>query len=60
MIYTVYVLHSASYNKIYIGFTSDFENRLLSHNHLSKKGWTARYRPWTVIFTEKHATKKRR
>ncbi|MEL6654898.1 MAG: GIY-YIG nuclease family protein [Bacteroidota bacterium] len=55
--FTVYVLYSTGYDKIYIGYTSNLEQRLLSHNKLGKKGYTVRYRPWTVIHTEKFITK---
>ncbi|MDQ7066309.1 MAG: GIY-YIG nuclease family protein [candidate division KSB1 bacterium] len=55
--YTVYVLYSRRYNKIYIGYTSNLEQRLLSHNELSNKGWTARYRPWHLIYTEEYEEK---
>ena len=50
--YTVYVLYSGNYNKIYIGYTSDVEQRMKSHNELSKKGWTVNFRPWIIIHTE--------
>lgn len=50
--FTVYVLHSVSFDKIYIGFTSNLEQRLLSHNELGKKGWTIKFRPWQLIHTE--------
>ncbi len=50
--FTVYVLYSKSYDKIYIGFTSNLEQRLLSHNELGKKGWTIKFRPWQLIHTE--------
>ncbi len=50
--YTVYVLFSPKYEKIYIGFTSDLEKRLLSHNELSHKGWTRKFRPWVLIYKE--------
>ncbi len=50
--FTVYALYSKSYDKIYIGFTSDIEQRLLSHNELGKKGWTIKFRPWQLIHTE--------
>ena len=53
----VYVLHSVNFNKLYIGFTSNLDQRLLSHNHLGKKGFTIKYRPWTVIYTEVYSTK---
>jgi len=32
--YTVYALHAPEYDKIYIGYTSNLEQRLLSHNKL--------------------------
>ena len=48
--FTVYVLHSSIADKIYVGFTSDLASRLLSHNTLAKKGWTIKFRPWTVAF----------
>ncbi len=51
MFYT-YVLYSRSYRKIYIGYTSNLEERLLSHNIFSKKGWTLKYRPWEIVYTE--------
>jgi putative endonuclease len=56
--YTVYVLYSESYNKIYIGFTSDLKARLLSHNELATKGWTIKYRPWKLIYSEEYQDKK--
>ena len=57
MIFSVYILFSPSHNKIYIGYTSDLEKRLLSHNHLGSKGYTVRYRPWVLIHTEAFNTK---
>ncbi len=50
--FTVYVLYSEKYNKIYIGYTSNIEQRLLSHNELETKGFTLRYRPWKLIYSE--------
>ncbi len=50
--FTVYVLYSKKYNKIYIGYTSDINNRMLSHNSLATKGYTIKYRPWEIIHTE--------
>jgi putative endonuclease len=52
MLYTVYILFSAKYNKIYIGYTSNLINRFYSHNELSKKDWTRSFRPWIVIYCE--------
>jgi putative endonuclease len=50
--FTVYVLYSEKFNKIYVGYTSNMEQRLLSHNILETKGSTLKYRPWKVIYTE--------
>ena len=55
--FTVYVLYSQKYNEIYIGFTSDLENRFLSHNELATKGHTTKYRPWIIAYTEEFKTK---
>ena len=55
--FTVYVLYSEAYDKLYIGYTSDLEKRLESHNYLSKKGFTAKYRPWKLIHKEYLTTK---
>ena len=56
--FTVYVFYSEKYDKIYIGYTSNIEQRLLSHNKLSQKGYTVKYRPWKIVYTEKFTTKK--
>jgi len=50
--YKVYVLYSSKYHKIYIGYTSNLETRLLSRNELGTKGWTIKYRPWNLLHTE--------
>ncbi|WDF56385.1 GIY-YIG nuclease family protein [Mucilaginibacter sp. KACC 22063] len=55
--FTVYVLHSPAYDKIYVGYTSDLNNRMLSHNELATKGYTIKYRPWNLIYIEEFSTK---
>jgi putative endonuclease len=55
--FIVYGLHSEKHNKIYIGFTSDLEARMNSHNQLATKGYTIKYRPWKVIYTEEFSDK---
>jgi putative endonuclease len=55
--FTVYVLLSEKFRKIYIGYSSALENRLLSHNHLGTKGFTKQYRPWIVLHTENYINK---
>jgi putative endonuclease len=56
--FTVYVLYSVKFNKIYIGYTSDLPNRFLSHNELAAKGYTIRYRPWIIAHSEEYETKR--
>jgi putative endonuclease len=53
----VYALYSVDFDKIYIGYTSNLEERFKSHNELSTKGWTVKYRPWEIIYTENHISK---
>jgi putative endonuclease len=55
--YTVYVLYSQKHDEIYIGYTSDLENRLLSHNELATKGHTVKFRPWVIAYIEEYLTK---
>jgi putative endonuclease len=50
--YIVYVLYSKKFEKIYVGYTSNFEERFKSHNELSTKGWTIKFRPWEVVHKE--------
>jgi len=50
--YIVYSLYSKSHNKIYIGFTSDMDQRLIAHNHDSNNGWTGKCKPWVLIYSE--------
>lgn len=57
MRYKVYVLHSPKYDKIYVGYTSDLESGLISHNEKATKGWTVRYRPWVLVYLETFDTK---
>jgi len=52
-----YVLFSVQFNKIYIGFSSDIENRLIAHNHPNNKGWTRSFKPWKIIHHETFTTK---
>ena len=34
------------------------QNRIKAHNELATKGWTIKFRPWTVIYTETFDNKK--
>ena len=55
--YTVYILLSEEFDKTYVGFTSDLEERLKSHNKLGTKGWTLKFCPWKLIHTEVYSSK---
>ncbi len=50
--FVTYVLYSCKFQKIYIGFTSGLIARFHSHNYLATKGFTVKFRPWTVILVE--------
>ena len=56
MRFTVYILYSEKFNKHYTGYTSDIEMRIQSHNEFGKD-WTARYRPWKLIYTKEFEIK---
>ena len=49
--FTVYVLYSEKYDRLYIGYTNNLIARFKSHNELGRE-WTCRYRPWKVIHLE--------
>ena len=55
--FVVYILFSEDYGKTYVGFTSNLIERFKSHNYLSKKGYTIKFRPWKVIYVEFFTTK---
>ncbi|WP_379969682.1 GIY-YIG nuclease family protein [Epilithonimonas sp. UC225_85] len=56
--FVVYILYSEKFNKTYVGFTSSIIDRIKSHNFLATKGYTIKFRPWTVIHTEFFNNKK--
>ena len=55
---TVYILYSKKFNKIYIGCTSNIEARFKSQNKLGTKGWTIKFRPWEIAYTEEFDSKR--
>jgi len=57
MQYIVYILFSPAHQKHYTGYTTNLAQRLLSHNELGKD-WSARYRPWELLFTKVFDDKK--
>ena len=56
--FTVYVLYSELFGKIYVGFTSNLTERFKSHNELATKGWTIRFRPWRIVHMEIFESKR--
>jgi len=52
----LYILFSEKLNGYYVGYTNNLEERLRKHltNH---KGYTARAKDWTIIYTEKFSSK---
>ncbi|MBK9223339.1 MAG: GIY-YIG nuclease family protein [Saprospiraceae bacterium] len=55
--FTVYVLYSSRYDKIYIGYTNHLIFHFHSHNQYSTKDWTKNFRPWFVVYTEIFSSK---
>lgn len=50
--YTVYVLFSRQFEKVYTGHTSDLVKRFHFHNKHGRQKGTLPYRPWEVVYTE--------
>jgi len=55
--YFVYILYSMLSCKTYVGYTNDVERRVREHNITESSGFTLRYRPWTLIRTERFGSK---
>ena len=56
MPFFVYILHSPTKDKFYIGFTSDLEDRITRHNQKSK-GFTGNTNDWKIMYSESYSTK---
>ncbi|MBX2984188.1 MAG: GIY-YIG nuclease family protein [Flavobacteriales bacterium] len=52
MRFWVCALYSEKHDKVYVGESTDVDDRFLSHNELATKGWTIHYRPWVIIYRE--------
>ncbi|PIQ07525.1 MAG: excinuclease ABC subunit C [Ignavibacteriales bacterium CG18_big_fil_WC_8_21_14_2_50_31_20] len=57
MKYFLYILQSISSDKFYTGISKEPSLRLIYHNNL-EKGFTARYRPWNIVFTKEFPSKE--
>ncbi len=46
--YYLYILHSESCDKYYVGITKDIDQRVLEHNSSERNTYTSKYRPWRL------------
>ena len=53
--YYVYILHSLSKDRYYIGYSENPDRRILEHNS-GKVTSTRLYRPWVKMYTEAYDT----
>ncbi|MFY7988802.1 MAG: GIY-YIG nuclease family protein [Flavobacterium sp.] len=51
MPYCVYILHSLTKDKFYIGNTADLSDRIVRHNQKSK-GFTGSTNDWILVYQE--------
>jgi len=60
--FTAYTIYNTALDKIYIGYTSDLENRLKQHNGILKNktsSFTSKNKgSWVLIYKEIFATRK--
>ncbi|NTU59327.1 MAG: GIY-YIG nuclease family protein [Chlorobiaceae bacterium] len=54
--YSLYILHSESADRYYVGISSGPERRLAYHNTF-EKGFTSRCRPWCLVWFRQYASK---
>jgi putative endonuclease len=55
--FNVYALYNKKFRKIYIGYTSNLDARMLQHNEGFRGSYTSRFRSeWTLIYSEEYAT----
>ncbi len=57
MKYFLYILKSQKADKYYTGISNNPKRRLEFHNILGK-GFTARYRPWKIVFLKEFDDKQ--
>ena len=51
--YYIYILYSPSFDKYYVGYSSDPLRRLTEHNTKPFNTYTSKYRPWFLKATFK-------
>ena len=55
--YTLYILHSKSLDRFYVGYSNDLTRRLTEHNRIKGK-YTDKGIPWVLVYKESYALKK--
>lgn len=51
MPYCVYILHSPTMDKFYIGYTANLQERIIRHNQRSK-GFIGKVSDWIIVYKE--------
>ena len=44
----IYILYSPSSDKYYVGYTNNYQRRLIEHNTSEKTTYTSKHRPWSL------------
>ena len=57
MSHFVYILESEANGRYYVGRSQNPRRRVKHHNTTST-GYTSRYRPWELVFTQEFSTKE--
>ena len=52
--YFVYILASSKYGTLYVGVTSNLENRINIHQSSTVKGFTQKYQVYNLVYYEVH------
>jgi len=53
----VYILYSVHCDKYYVGHSEDLDRRLKEHNSGRGGKYTARCKPWELLYSEIHESK---
>jgi putative endonuclease len=49
MTFYIYILYAQSSDIFYVGSTSNYHERLFSHNNSDKNTFTSKHRPWKLM-----------
>lgn len=45
----LYILHSATSDKFYVGYTENVDRRIIEHNNGERTTYTSKHRPWVLV-----------